>query len=329
MCLSHCSKLPLKFLLRGGGSELRWSGFVLYSTSDESLAITAAMRSAVTDTKWWIKWLDGRQCQNQSVSRPVSQSVRLLPLRSQKTHPSSADSWFIYRSQSARFLQENVFICFGATDRSRSRRRCCRRCSSCMQTSWFRSLKRSEPVFSWLPALSFFLFIIPVILFLMWKASEGRINWSASPTFQTPASVIAEGLNERKESQYRIAFTWSHLLSAHSVKSRSWKVFLRASSSFSVSKQRVCFFFFCSLIKQKYSLKGIEYQPGKWWSSNRWRRKLGEVIWGNDNMSWLNWNYWTIVSFKRAWGMYHFSTFKCSYQLSLIWTSRTGTKVFL
>lgn len=37
--------------LHRGGSELRRSGFVLYSISDESLAITAAMRSAVTDTK--------------------------------------------------------------------------------------------------------------------------------------------------------------------------------------------------------------------------------------------------------------------------------------
>lgn len=232
-------------------------------------------------------------------SRSVSQSVSLLPLGSQKTHPSSADSWFIYRSLSARFPQENVFICFGATDRSRRRRR--HRCSSSsgsMQTGWFRSLKRSEPVFSWLPALSFVFFL----LFFCFSCEKPRRAASNDLRLRPSASPNTRHCDCRRfkwkkgESIQDSLYLESPPLCTFSEKQELKGVlerprpFLWWSRACREAEGFFCFVFLLPLFNQteiqfeRYRIstwKVVEQSVG--WG-NRWRRELGEIIWGNDDI---------------------------------------------
>lgn len=72
-------------------------------------AITAAMQSELLTQ-------NDELSDQMTVSAKVSQSI--CHPGETETHPSSHDTWFIYPSQNTWFPQENVFICFGAMDRT-------------------------------------------------------------------------------------------------------------------------------------------------------------------------------------------------------------------
>lgn len=72
-------------------------------------AITAAMQSESLTQ-------NDELTDQMTVSAKISQSI--CHPGETETHPSSHDTWFIYRSQSTWFPQENVFICFGVMDRT-------------------------------------------------------------------------------------------------------------------------------------------------------------------------------------------------------------------